>query len=960
MQPGRDNQADGLFFGSGQIVTMIGELYVRKSPDESLPILSLVRPDLDEHPGFLAGITDRWLQGAEPCIPHAYVDLPAVDLPTVDLPTVPGQPGAPDVGLPEATHEDVEQVRQVLLQVAGQLEERSGGRFRLDRFRDVVWLMSQTLPADQPAHQRHAELRKRLRQRARGKLNEAALAVAAQQQMPGWAGWLLGWVGGLLTPLWYRARHSGRVWPISGRYRWFLRQPNLAPGDGSFIDLAAKLTADKQAKQVPEQVLRIMVNSLLEDLRASFRNKGRFKEYRTAYPVVLLNQVTQANGGYHLLRAVNDIRNDTGLFDPLLLVTCSKKVPPHASEPDHPSTRARVCNADESATGLQAWKNRVSASQQSRSDVAWYLPILIPEPADDHTQPLRELQRDALPRFTAPRVPIARHRAATMTLVIVLLGAAVGGYIKLGQDASDRSCASGFTWLGFQSSDANIVRIDGDCVGITDGSNAAFLPSDPAFKKVSDTIFEQNGKAEQQHSEQPARPLITLVHIGAFTSAGSPDDSLVSARERLAGVAVAQHEQLGKRQDSDPLVRVLMATAGPGTKHGVKVAGMIGELARLDRSIVAAIGFNESRQSTINMINELAKVGLPVVAATLSADELANSQMYFQVAPQNRREAEVVAAYAAQRRDSRVPHNERQLTSRVRIYFSDDPEDIWSNNLAGDLARSFGERQFSVESVQFTPTGKKPGKPIGRYFSDSRQAGRDACGFDGVTFYAGRATPDFQGFLGGVRDRCVDSPPLVIAGDDVTEYVAKDIRTKNTIPFKYISFAASPEVADEVGPRARDFYNLLNEMFPADRGRSLDGRAALTYDAAYSAITAAGYLATGNERIPVTGGTLWWALASITDNQDANKKYAGVTGEIDFGGVVSRRVPLNKPISVLQVEKGEPNANGQNFCGSDDDQKTQDWCPMDSCSFESVTPPEAGREPEHTITAAECRQSNAR
>jgi hypothetical protein len=54
---------------------------------------------------------------------------------------------------------------------------------------------------------------------------------------------------------------------------------------------------------------------------------------------------------------------------------------------------------------------------------------------------------------------------------------------------------------------------------------------------------------------------------------------------------------------------------------------------------------------------------------------------------------------------------------------------------------------------------------------------------------------------------------MVITGDDVTEYVAKEnIRILNTTPFKY---------------------------------------AALTYDAAYSSIKAVKYLATGKEKIPL-------------------------------------------------------------------------------------------------------------
>ncbi len=924
MQPGRGNQDDELFVGSEQIVTMIGELYVRKSPDEPLPILSLVRPDLDEHPGFLADIYHRWLQGTEPYVPHAYIDLQAA----------PGQPDAPDVGLPEATEDDVRRVRKILLNLAHRLEVRSGGRFRLDRFRDVVWLMSQTLPEDEPAHQRHAELRKRLRRRARGNLDEAAQEVAAQPQLPWWVGWL-SWLRVLLTPLWYRARHSGRVWPISGRYRWFLRQPNLAPGKGSFIDLAAKLTTDERPRQAPEQVLRIMVNSLLEDLRVAFRGKGLFKEYRTAYPVVLLNHVTRANGGYHLLRAVNDIRNSTGLLDPMLLVTCSKRVPPHAFDPDHLPSRADICSAVDSAAALARWKKSISAQQQSRSDAAWYLPILLSEPADGDTRQRIKLQLEALPPFTSPRVPIWRNRAATVTLVAILLGIPLSGYIKLGLDDSYNSCGSGFTWLGFQSRNAGIVRIGDECVGVTDGSNAALFPSGPLSEQVRTTILNQNREAERLHRDRPARPLITLVFVGALTPRPSPaqTDLLAVEREQLAGLAVAQRQQLTKAQEPDPLVRVLIANAGRRTQHGVTVAKILGELARLDRSIVAAIGFDESRQTTIDTIRALAAVGLPVVAATLSADELATNQMYFQVAPQNRREAEVAAAYAAQRRDSGVLNNGRRFASRVRIYFSDDAEDIYSKNLADDLTDSFQRRQFTVEKIQFTPDGDSPGKPTGPFVADSKEAGRNACGFDGVAFYAGRPLPDFQGFMGAVSDNCKNSPPLVIAGDDMTKYVAnEDIRTANTVPFNYISFSVSPEVDDNVAARAKAFYGELNRMFPemAGKGRSLDGHAALTYDAAYSAITAAGYLATRNEKIPITGGTLWWALASITDDRGAQKKYDGVTGAIDFGGVVSRRVPLNKPLSILQVNDGEPNANERAYCGSRDDPATQLWCPFDN------------------------------
>jgi hypothetical protein len=67
-----------------------------------------------------------------------------------------------------------------------------------------------------------------------------------------------------------------------------------------------------------------------------------------------------------------------------------------------------------------------------------------------------------------------------------------------------------------------------------------------------------------------------------------------------------------------------------------------------------------------------------------------------------------------------------------------------------------------------------------------------------------------------VSDGCRNSPPFLIADDNVTSYVAnEDIRTLNTVPFHYMSFAVSPEITNSVDARARDFYNLLDKMFPA-------------------------------------------------------------------------------------------------------------------------------------------------
>jgi hypothetical protein len=228
-------------------------------------------------------------------------------------------------------------------------------------------------------------------------------------------------------------------------------------------------------------------------------------------------------------------------------------------------------------------------------------------------------------------------------------------------------------------------------------------------------------------------------------------------------------------------------------------------MSTMDHSIVAVVGMNETRAATLATIEALTAVGLPVIASTLGADVLADqNQMYFQVAPQNRRQAEVVAAYAASLRESVSSSIGRTPEASTRIYAPDDAADIYSANLAIDLGDSFRKRGFSVESVTFTPSGSTPETVFSnRHVADTKEAGRDACGFAGIVLYAGRALPDFQGFLGGVSDRCKDSPPLIIANHDVGKYVAnEEVRQANTVPFRYISYAVHPGLSD-VGPRTR-------------------------------------------------------------------------------------------------------------------------------------------------------------
>jgi hypothetical protein len=322
------------------------------------------------------------------------------------------------------------------------------------------------------------------------------------------------------------------------------------------------------------------------------------------------------------------------------------------------------------------------------------------------------------------------------------------------------------------------------------------------------------------------------------------------------------------------------------------------------------------------MIRKLAAVGLPTIAATLTADSMVDvSRMYLQVSPQNRREAAVAAAHVRNLLSNGKDPFGRPLERRATIYKSDDPNDTYSQNLAKDLELELTAAGVPVVVKSYSPSGDG---------TDGNQSGRDACDRGGIVLFAGRGQVDFDAFLGGVQDRCRANPPYILAGDDVTKWAAdRTTSARNqSIPFQYLALATAPDLLAGAPPEASDFYARLADLFQyesTDRGRSLDGHAALSYDAAYSVVLAVSYLR--RDSIAVNGGTVWSALQSITDAGGAQRAYQGVTGRIDFGGSVLRRVPVNKPVAIVTFRNGRPDPRATLVCGGRTGSPA--WCPVD-------------------------------
>ena len=375
--------------GFEKLIETVGELYKRLrrrcEREDTPPILGCVQANPDPTPGsrkqpapqsgtaLVHAVAARLnVANSRLRVPHALVDLDPD----------PSNPPA-DAELAPVSTVDVEELRNVLTRIADGLATGNGGSYRFPRFWLAVWLMSEVVPG-KTVDARRDVLRDRLYQRSVTRASRGGTEpgeVAAD--LPVWLRLL--WI--VLLPLFFWARHSGKVPGIGRTYRWFLKQSDVAPGNDTFFELALRLTENEWPRQKEEQVARLLVNAFLEDLRDDFRGSAWIRRYHTPYPIVLLDGITRRNGGYTLLRMVAEVRNDTYLFDPLLLITTSRRVPPLAKPP----------KADESTGGgpvslVDDWKKRREGESRQRQIVAWLIPITIgaaPKESATQTAPSR-------------------------------------------------------------------------------------------------------------------------------------------------------------------------------------------------------------------------------------------------------------------------------------------------------------------------------------------------------------------------------------------------------------------------------------------------------------------------------------------------------------------------------------------------------------------------------------------
>ncbi|WP_280499861.1 hypothetical protein [Nocardia cyriacigeorgica] len=207
---------------------------------------------------------------------------------------------------------------------------------------------------------------------------------------------------------------SGIVPGVSREPRWFMRQRYLAPElSDSFLGFALRLTEQGRERENHEQIAKLLVHAFLSDLGDAYRRRllRPSSWRRTAYPVALLDGVAHGQGA-DLLRWINDIRNETGRFDPLVVVASVDRAP---SDEEPASLADLGRTAGPARDPLRRWRDTIEVRRRNREATAWYLPLRMPDRGvDDDAAGLGE---NHLARPPAP--PRAARRSVVAAFALV-------------------------------------------------------------------------------------------------------------------------------------------------------------------------------------------------------------------------------------------------------------------------------------------------------------------------------------------------------------------------------------------------------------------------------------------------------------------------------------------------------------------------------------------------------------
>ncbi|MEV8630041.1 hypothetical protein AB0395_00150 [Streptosporangium sp. NPDC051023] len=708
--------------------------------------------------------------------------------------TGPDSLGTTGSGSPETTGSGP--VLPLLHELCEQLADEFGGdRLRFPHYRLADWLTRQALSDD--SADRRAELLGLMVNRA-GSGTTVSLAKSAAESAPSIPARV---ALSFLARFWPVARTwlwlSGAVPGWGRQTRWFVRQRYMSPRPaGDFLGFALKLTVRSPSGERPRQIRLLLVHAFLEDLRTAYRRSPwRPSTWRrTANPVALIDGTARGDQGEELLSLINDVRNETGEDDPLLVVAESDDpAGTWAGGPYQPVAGAAKASGAEkrktaerstvkAADAAREWLDGLDSRRHLMRPDAWRLAFTV---ASDV---VRDGAAGRQASFTPPRPSfLARpHVLLSLTTATVLL--AGGGLLWAGTPYLRTGCVPLLNHDG-----VSVTLIDGICVGYSDAADRLFSSAASDHSSAArllwaeQAIFRQNACVEKALADDPTRKRLTIVYLAGFASDEKNGQAWSYAQaEELEGLLLKQIEQNGEAFADDgcrltaadrPYLRIVVANGGPGMRYAdLVVDDQLSGLIRDDPYVIGVIGLDRSIYQTERAIAALGILGVPVLTTTLSGTDLTHdSPLYFQMVPSNPIQARLVVDYAKSTASSRRPIRRVHIVHPpVSRNASGALDDLYVASLVKSLTDELKAAGITYEDLPWTGKKTDSGKELPRACSDQLQD---------MIFYAGRHE-QFADFLTEIFSQCNTTGQTIpiIADDAITRFLADAGNNPDDIP----------------------------------------------------------------------------------------------------------------------------------------------------------------------------------
>lgn len=468
-----------------------------------------------------------------------------------------------------------------------------------------------------------------------------------------------------------------------------------------------------------------------------------------------------------------------------------------------------------------------------------------------------------------------RRIAIAVVVVLVVAGGVWGASVVL------NTCGS----LG-----SGVHQIDGDCVGVTDGSYVFHPSLEDIEKKIADENLRVRGDKRGYVSVALLDPLTPNDR-----SALPPD----AVRNRLEGAYTALRRVNTERVagDPDPQIQLLLANEGSTDAQWQEVLDRLAELSTAaEHPLVAVAGLGVSTARTQRHAQQLADHHLPMVGAVLTADTFEYDRVpgLIKTSPSNRHYVAALSDYLTN----------AGLTSAIMVRDSNSDEgfDLYTKTLEDDFESQM-KGIIRYETQQFTGKSAASDAPPS-LFANVRANICAAAGDRGVAvLYAGREI-DFGDLLDSLRSRACSGTPLTIltAGLELggvlkgVDLAAAKLTVLNAATVDPLGWTAGGAGTPKYFPQFRAAFVGKEHFAPDDLA---DGGAIMMHDAMLAAASAVRLAAPNGAATPITPGEVRAQLLNINTLNSVQ----GASGTLRFSKQPSgdgTGIPKDKPIPVLR------------------------------------------------------------